>query len=140
MKQLAAIAIDALSQLSSEKNVRAKKKIHEALLQLESFEKILFDKNGRKYITYERLQELVQADAEGKIIVMPCHLNEKMYRVWIAQKPSGNTQVSVRPITLSDNNLHRILFENELGVTVFPTEFEAIAAAKKIKNGFTAKE
>jgi len=44
-------------------------------------EDILFDENGKERISLDRLKELIQADAMGRMIVSPCKVGDTYYHI-----------------------------------------------------------
>lgn len=139
MKRIASKAIAAFQSMSGSKGTVAENTVQEALSQLERLERVLFDSKGRKYVSYERMEELLKADAEGKVIILPCHLQEKMYRVQVGHMSDGNIKTQVRRITVGESNFYRLVFEEELGRTVFTNEDDAIAEARRIKKELEGK-
>lgn len=55
------------------------------------FEDICLD----EYIKYERLHELAQADREGRCVVLPCKVGDKLYEA-IRHRNSGEMEVVER--------------------------------------------
>lgn len=46
-------------------------------------EDILFDENGKERISFDRLKELIQADAEGLLHKFPCEVGDTVYQIMI---------------------------------------------------------
>lgn len=48
------------------------------LLQQENSERLQLIRS----ISTDRLRELVQADKEGKVLILPCKVGDRVYRIW----------------------------------------------------------
>lgn len=99
----------------------------------------------------ERLKELVQADREGKCVVLPCKIGSKLYRT--SMRKMQVYEVSVSREYFHDSKNKTTLFaiqifengkkstsyecfeEKDIGKTVFLTREEAEAALEKMKEG-----
>ncbi len=49
--------------------------------RLREIEDILFDENGKERISLDRLEELIQADAGGRLVVLPCKVGDTYYHI-----------------------------------------------------------
>ena len=110
-------------------------------LRLASIEKILGD-------TYDldRLRELVEADREGRCVVLPCKVGDTIYDISLAEIKESNV-ISISFIAskstyhvsvCAENYRHAITLDIEIGdfgKTVFLTREEAEAALEEMKNG-----
>lgn len=122
------------------------------------FEKILYNPDGTERITLERLSDLVEADKEGRCVVLPCKVGSKAYTIeWDCRDNKDHNQLCFcynRSCSKCDKSFKRV-FENPtateniraivenmglcgecggFGKTVFLTESEAQAALKGLGN------
>lgn len=74
---------------------------------------------------YERLRDYEDAEAEGRLLILPCTVGDTVYRICHEYK-KGNP--FIRAVTFNQNNFWRIVFSGEFGKTVFLTPEEAKAA------------
>lgn len=97
----------------------------------------------------DRLKELVQADREGRCVVLPCKIGSKLYRT--SMRKMKVYEVSVNREYFHDSKNNATLFavqifengkkstsyecfkEKDIGKTVFLTREEAESALKKMK-------
>lgn len=89
----------------------------------------LFDENEEPKITPGRLRELVEADREGRCVVLPCKVGDTVYQV-----------DDIRVYALEVRNLIYdagiLAFdESTIGKTVFLTRAEAEAALRREQDG-----
>ena len=56
-------------------------KIPRIILKLATLEDILYAPDGTERISLARLRELVQADAEGRAVVLPCKVGDTVYTI-----------------------------------------------------------
>lgn len=84
-----------------------------------------------KGVPFSRIVELMEADKEGRLLVLPCKVGETLYRLL----PSWYTEDRcVREITLGQHNFWPIVFYDDvMGRTVFRTREEAEAALERGK-------
>lgn len=87
-------------------------------------------------INMARVVELLRADAEGRLVVMPCKFGDTIYRIRRFKRGKNWTKEAVHifTTTLSMNNVADILFNGVMGKTVFLTREEAEAALKEGKH------
>ena len=78
---------------------------------------------------WERLKRYEDAEAEGRLVVLPCKVGDTLYRICHEYK-KGNS--FIRAVTFNQNNFWRIVFGGEIGKTVFLTREEAEAALKGV--------
>ncbi len=75
---------------------------------------------------YEQIRELLQADTEGRLVVLPCKVGEKVFAIYTSIKGTN-------PI------ICRVSFEESMiplfGKYVFLTREEAEAALEKMRGG-----
>ena len=135
--------------------------IHEKICELwcnaEAQNASCYDDNCKETLAYilgddydlERLKELVQADREGKCVVLPCKIGSKLYRTSMRKMQVYEVSVSREYFHDSKNNATLFavqIFENgkkstsyecfkekDIGKTVFLTREEAEAAMEKMK-------
>lgn len=96
----------------------------------------------------DRLKEMVEADREGKCIVLPCKVGETVYTIEqefngfctevkiekrIIDGCGGNLLNPVWVVSKKPYELH--YFPSEFGKTVFTTHEEAESALEKMKEG-----
>lgn len=97
----------------------------------------------------DRLKELVEADREGRCVVLPCKIGSKLYRTSMRKMQVYEVSVSREYFHNSKNNATLFavqIFENgkkstsyecfrekDIGKTVFLTRKEAEAALEKMK-------
>ena len=87
-------------------------------------------------ISVERLRELVEAYKDGRCVVLPCKIGDVLYRVKQFKKNKDSAVAKfITEITLNKNNFWRIIFEGELGKTVFLNYEDAKAALEGVRNG-----
>lgn len=115
--------------------------------RLAEIENILGD-DGDDY-DLDRLKELVQADREGRYVVLPCKIGSKLYRTSMRKMQVYEVSVGREYFHNSKNNATLFavqIFENgkkstsyecfkekDIGKTVFLTPEEAEAALEKMK-------
>lgn len=81
---------------------------------------------------YKRAEELLKAESEGRLVVLPCRVGETLYRVRGHQTTSYKSAYAyVQPVTFSHNNFFKIVFGDEMGKTVFLTREEAEAVVRE---------
>ena len=78
-------------------------------------------------ITPERLIEIIRAEFEERLVILPCKVGDTVYRICHEYK-QGNP--FIRAVEFSQHNFWRIVFGGEFGKTVFLTREEAEAALK----------
>ena len=112
--------------------------VDDAVYRLAAIEDIL----GNDY-DLDRLKELVEADREGRCVVLPCKIGDTVYDIQM-EKITEKTIISI-PFLLSKSVNHLCLHAinnrdalttidtENLGKTVFLTREEAEAALKKMK-------
>ena len=72
-----------------------------------------------------RLKEIIRAEAEDRLLILPCKVGDTVYRICHEYK-KGNP--FIRAVTFNQNNFWRIVFGGEFGKTVFLTREETEAA------------
>ena len=94
----------------------------------------------------DRLRELVEADREGRCVVLPCKVGDTIYDISLAEIKESNV-ISISFIAskstyhvsvCAENYRHAITLDIEIGdfgKTVFLTREEAEAALEEMKNG-----
>ena len=99
-----------------------------------------------KDIPLDRLRELVEADREGRCVVLPCKVGDTIYDISLAEIKESNV-ISISFIAskstyhvsvCAENYRHAITLDIEIGdfgKTVFLTREEAEAALEEMKNG-----
>ena len=104
----------------------------EAAYRLAIIEDIL----GNDY-DLDRLRELVEADRDGRCVVIPCKIGDTLYRIQKFKRGKNWRKEAeyIRTVELNKNNFWRVVFEGELGKTVFLTREAAEAALKGEQNG-----
>lgn len=85
----------------------------------------------------DRLRELVEADREGRCVVLPCKIGDTLYRIQRFKRGKNWRKEAeyIRTAELNKNNFWRVVFEGELGETVFLTREAADAALKGDQHG-----
>ena len=94
----------------------------------------------------DRLRELVEADREGRCVVLPCKVGDTIYDISLAEiKESKVVSISFSASELpyhvsicAENYRHAITLDIEIGdfgKTVFLTRKEAEAVLEEMKNG-----
>lgn len=93
----------------------------------------------------DRLKELVQADREGKCVLLPCKVGDKLYKISengvkevVVQSIVFMLSHTVNHLTVHVANERGAMTEietKEFGKTVFLTREEAEAALKKMNEG-----
>lgn len=86
----------------------------------------------------DRLRELVQSDRDGRCVVIPCKIGDTLYRIQKFKRGKNWRKEAeyIRTVELNKNNFWRVVFEGELGKTVFLTR-EAAEAELKNRSGGT---
>lgn len=94
----------------------------------------------------DRLRELVEADREGRCVVLPCKVGDTIYDISLAEIKESKV-ISISFIAskstyhvsiCAENYRHAITLDIEIGdfgKTVFLTRKEAEAALEEMKNG-----
>lgn len=85
----------------------------------------------------ERLRELVEADRDGRCVVLPCKIGDTLYRIQRFKRGKNWRKEAeyIRTAELNKNNFWRVVFDGELGETVFLTREAAEAALKGDQHG-----
>ena len=120
--------------------------IDDAVIRLAAIEEILGDDYD-----LDRLKEMVEADREGKCVLLPCKIGSKLYRTSMRKMQVYEVSVSREYFHDSKNNATLFavqIFENgkkstsyecfkekDIGKTVFLTRKEAEAALENMKEG-----
>lgn len=91
----------------------------------------------------DRLKELVKADREGRCVVLPCKVGDRLYTIRTIQDGSFTLEVydsgEIRQISVNTNGTFFLvdyghsLSANNFGKTVFKTREEAEVALKTMK-------
>ena len=79
------------------------------------------DKYDSFVFSTRRLRELMEADRDGRCIVLPCKIGDTLYRIqrFKCGKNCRKEAEYIRTVELNKNNFWRVVFEGELGETVF---------------------
>ena len=75
----------------------------------------------------ERIRELLKADKDGRLVVLPCKVGDTVYRLQYIEQTPGRFVVGVAEIKFA------LLWLEEFGETVFLTREEAEAALEAMK-------
>ena len=112
---------------------------NEALIRLSKIEDILGDEYD-----LDRLKELVQANREGKCVVLPCRVGDKVYCIqsyFNDAKMRSEKKVKCRVVDFIQSlpdlfECEGMIYKfSDIGKIVFLTSEEAEAALKKMKEG-----
>jgi hypothetical protein len=76
-----------------------------------------------------RMVELMQADKDGLVVVLPCKVGDTVYRLQYVEESPGRFIVDAVPIKFA------LIWLNEFGKTVFLTREEAENALEAMKYG-----
>lgn len=76
-----------------------------------------------------RMVELMQADKDGRVVVLPCKVDDTVYRLQYVEESPGRFIVDAVPIKFA------LIWLNEFGKTVFLTREEAENALEAMKYG-----
>ena len=97
---------------------------------------------GKNY-DLDRLRELIEADREGRCVVLPCKVGDRLYTIRTIQDGSFTLEVydsgEIRQISVNTNGTFFLvdyghsLSANNFGKTVFKTREQAKAALKAMK-------
>lgn len=81
----------------------------------------------------DRLRELVEADRDGRCVVLPCKIGDTLYRIQRFKRGKSWRKEAeyIRTVELNKNNFWRVVFEGELGETVFLTREAAENALQR---------
>ncbi len=126
-----------ISELHIDSEYWSDEKIDEIADRLAGYEDILFDDDGNEQISFDRLREIVEAEKDGRLVVLPCKVGDT---VWIhalvpcgacphgadQAKICGQAGCPIHPIPVSFN----VRMFDGIGKTVFLTREEAEAALK----------
>lgn len=77
----------------------------------------------------ERMAELMQADKDGRVVVLLCKVGDTVYRLQYVEESPGRFIVDAVPIKFA------LIWLNEFGKTVFLTREEAENALEAMKYG-----
>lgn len=112
--------------------------VKELSYRLSNIEDIL----GNEY-NLDRLKQLIEADREGRCVVSPCKVGDKMYTIRTIQDGSFTLEVydsgEIRQISVNTNGTFFLvdyghsLSANNFGKTVFKTREAAESALKAMK-------
>ncbi len=75
----------------------------------------------------ERIRELLKADKEGRLVVLPCKAGDTVYRLQYIEQTPGRFTVGVVPIKFE------LIWLEEFGKTVFLTREEAEKALQEME-------
>ena len=112
---------------------------NEVLIRLSKIEDILGDEYD-----LDRLKELVQADREGKCVVLPCRVGDKVYCIqsyFNDAKMRSEKKVKCRVVDFMQSlpdlfECEGMIYKfSDIGKIVFLTSEKAEAALKKMKEG-----
>lgn len=76
-----------------------------------------------------RMVELMQADKDGRVVVLPCKVGDTVYRLQYVEESPGRFIVDTVPIKFA------LIWLNEFGKTVFLTREEGENALAAMKYG-----
>lgn len=76
-----------------------------------------------------RMVELMQADKDGRVVVLPCKVGDTVYRLQYVEESPGRFIVDAVPIKFA------LIWLNEFGKTVFLTREEVENALEAMKYG-----
>lgn len=121
-------------------DARKCEKLHNIVHRLSTLENILYNPDGTPRVTMERLAELVGAEVEGRIAVLPCKVGDTVYYI-IDGKVESAVLRAIR-VQISPNELTEYVFEGciqhckyvycwVIGQLLFVTEPEAQAALER---------
>lgn len=71
-----------------------------------------------------RMVELMKADKEGRVLILPCKVGDTVYRLQYIEQPPGRFTVGIVPIKFA------LIWLEEFGKTVFLSREEAEKAMK----------
>ena len=113
-------------------NVKYASQHETAIHRLVTIEDILGDEYD-----LDRLRELVESDRDGRCVVLPCKIGDTLYRIQRFKRGKNWRKEAeyIRTAELNKNNFWRVVFEGELGETVFLTREAADAALKGDQHG-----
>lgn len=77
----------------------------------------------------ERIRELLKADKDGRVVVLPCKVGDTVYRLQYVEESPGRFIVDAVPIKFA------LIWLNEFGKTVFLTREEAEKELEAMKDG-----
>ena len=77
----------------------------------------------------DRLEELAEADKDGRLVVLPCRAGSTVYRLQYIEQTPGRFVVGVAEIKFA------LIWLEEFGKTVFLTREEAEKALEAMKDG-----
>ncbi len=77
----------------------------------------------------ERIRELLKADKDGRLVVLPCKVGDTVYRIF--NPPSREPVISAHTLMSID---YIVRWVDKFGKTVFLTREEAEAALEAMKN------
>ena len=75
----------------------------------------------------ERIKELLNADRDGRVVVLPCKVGDTVYRLQYIEQTPGRFVVGVAEIKFA------LIWLEEFGKTVFLTRKEAESALEAMK-------
>ena len=117
-----------------------------------AFERMLGDVAKEDKIDWERLRELVQADREGRCVVLPCKIGDTIYQVDYmthgealragvpekndprSKRKFGRRKAEYLPLMVREKKMVKSLY-SEFGKNVFLTRAEAEAALRREQDG-----
>ena len=76
----------------------------------------------------ERIRELLKADQDGRLVVLPCKVGDTVYRLQYIEQTPGRFVVGVAEIKFA------LIWLEEFGNTVFLTREEAESALEEMKD------
>lgn len=75
-----------------------------------------------------RMVELMEADKDGRVVVLPCKVGDTVYRLQYIEQPPGRFTVGIVPIKFA------LIWLEEFGKTVFLSREEAEKALQKMED------
>lgn len=74
-----------------------------------------------------RMVELMKADKDGRVLILPCKVGDTVYRLQYIEQPPGRFTVGIVPIKFA------LIWLEEFGKTVFLSREEAEKALQKME-------
>lgn len=79
----------------------------------------------------ERVQELAQAEKDGRLVVLPYKIGDLVYRIAVRKKYLNHSMDTPYIKVIGIKTENALKYKSEIGKTVFLTREEAEAALKK---------
>ena len=101
------------------------------LERYQAFRSAISDETGQPLVSWTRASEICRAEKDGRLVVLPCKVGDRVYRVITARDAAPvMTEIEIKTFGQAADLIGRI-GEKQLRVSWYLTREEAEAALKK---------